>query len=323
MFCVGDQQNTATTMRSLPLSSLTVLLLAVACTSFSSIIPSSHSFRYYSFHRLDAESDRREFLSRVGASAFLLATTTTTPSSSAAATSDTSGTVLVLGGTGLVGGEVVKKLKSLGLTVVATSRDGRDGTVAMDFTTTNNVATTIEQLSKGCQSVISCVGAIGTEQDDLINSATGLAAAGAAAAGVDHFVYISVAPEVRAFAKNIDFLNNYMTGKAFSEQSIQTYFGKTGKSYTIIEPTFIYGGDAFNINPPRVANAYGNIVETILSSGPLRAAANIAPEGFIKIALEPPVSATSVADACVAGALGKAPAILDTYDKILAASKLV
>ena len=180
-FVWGDQQNTATTMRSLPLSSLTVLLLAVACTSFSSIIPSSHSFRYYSFHRLDAESDRREFLSRVGASAFLLATTTTTPSSSAAAaaTSDTSGTVLVLGGTGLVGGEVVKKLKSLGLTVVATSRDGRDGTVAMDFTTTNNVATTIEQLSKGCQSVISCVGAIGTEQDDLINSATGLAAAGA------------------------------------------------------------------------------------------------------------------------------------------------
>ena len=39
-------------------------------------------------------------------------------------------------------------------------------------------------------------------------------------------------------------------------------------------------------------------------------------EGFIKIALEPPVSVDAVAKAAVAGALGKAQPILDTYDKI-------
>ena len=78
-----------------------------------------------------------------------------------------------------------------------------------------------------------------------------------------------------------------------------------------------------DLNPPRVATPYGQFVEAILSSAPLRAATRIAPEGFLKIALEPPVSSVAVAGACVAGAFGKAPAVLDTYDKIIAASQLV
>ena len=297
------------------LFTLTILFLAVSCSCFS--LPQSAP-RVSQNSALQAVSDRRAFL--VGFGGVAMASVVGTTGMPAFAAGEK---VLVLGGTGLVGAEVVKQLQRLGVNVVATSRDGRDGTVAMDFTRVQNVATNIEELSKGCQAVISCVGAIGTEQDALVNSATGLAAAGAAAAGVDHFVYISVAPEVRDFAKNFDFLKNYMDGKAFSETSIQTYFGKAGKSYTIIEPTFIYGGDEFKVNPPRVATPYGQFVESILSSTPLRAVTSIAPEGFLKIALEPPVSSLAVAGACVAGAFGKAPAVLDTHDKIIAASRLI
>lgn len=142
--------------------------------------------------------------------------------------------------------------------------------------------------------------------------------------GVKHFSYISVAPEVREFAKGFDFLDNYMAGKAYSESSIERAFGSGEGSFTLIEPTFIYGGDKFALNPPRVASGYGQIIEGLLSSPPFRAATNIAPEGILKIALEPPVSASSVAKAAVAGALGKSTvSVIDTYDKIVDASKLI
>ena len=230
--------------------------------------------------------------------------------------------VLVLGGTGMVGSEVVNTLKDLGLNVVATSTNGRDGTVALDFRQEQDIAAKVESLAQGCTAVISCVGVIGTDSDEIVNRGTGIAARAAKKVGVPHFSYISVAPEVREFGKGFDFLQSYMQGKAFSESSIMSEYDSA--SYTLIEPTFIYGGDKFGVNPPRVATGYGQLIESLLSSAPFRAATNIAPEGFIKIALEPPVSATCVAKAAVAGALGKSSvAVLDTYDKIVEASKLV
>lgn len=262
--------------------------------------------------RLDAVN-RRGFLSAgfVGAASTLFADT--------ALASDEK--VLVLGGTGMVGTEVVKTLQMLGVDVIATSTDGRDGTVALDFAQAD-LASKVESLAKDCTAVISCVGVIGTENDEAINAGSGLAAQAAKKAGVKRFVYISVAPEVREFGKGFDFLQSYMKGKASSEAAISSAF-PTG-SYTIVEPTFIYGGDKFALKPPRVASGYGQIIESLLSSPPFRAATNIAPEGFIKIALEPPVSSTSVAKAVVAGALGKSSApTLDTYDKIMEASKLI
>jgi hypothetical protein len=211
-------------------------------------------------------------------------------------------------------------LKSLGVDVVATSRDGRDGTVALDVSKPGlDVTKAVEELAKGCTAVISTIGCIGTDQDLKVNSATGLAAMGAKAAGVTQFVYISVAPEVKEFAKNIDFLKPYMQGKTFSEEAVASSFYKS----TVIEPTFIYGGDSFNVNPPRVAGFYGEFIEALLSSGPIRAITNVAPEGLIKIALEPPVSVDVVANAAVAGALREADSVLDSYDKIVAASKLI
>ena len=223
--------------------------------------------------------------------------------------------VLVLGGTGFVGSQVVQTFQDLGVTVVATSRDGRLGTTALDFVKDDNISKKVQELAKGCNVVISCVGAIGTDQDEVINGGTALAAVAAKDAGVSRFVYISVAPEVKDFAKDIEFLRGYMKGKQQSRDVVISKFGPS--SYTLIEPTFIYGGDEFKVNPPRVASFYGSFIESLLSSGPLRALTNIAPEGFIKIALEPPVPVEAVAKAAVAGALGKSNLdVLDTYDKI-------
>lgn len=300
------------------LAVLTVLL-PLACSAFT-VSPTKFADKSFAlFASVDESSipDRRTFLVSAGLSTLALA------SSLGASAADTP-KVLVLGGSGLVGSEVVKKLKSMGVEVVATSRNGRDGTVALDVTQPSiNVAETIQDLSKGCSAVISTIGAIGTPEDAAVNGATGLAAIGAKAAGVSNFVYISVAPEVKEFAKDIEFLQSYMEGKAFSEDTITNQFTGDGYSYTIIEPTFIHGGDKFAVNPPRVASTYGKLVEAVLSSGPFRAATEVAPEGFIKIALEPPVSAESVASAAIAGALGKASTVLDTYDKIQEAAKTV
>jgi nucleoside-diphosphate-sugar epimerase len=200
--------------------------------------------------------------------------------------------------------------------LLQTSRDGRDGTVACDI----NDADKIKSLAEGCTAVISCVGAIGTEQDKVVNAGTATAATAAKAAGVERFVYITVAPEVKEFAKDIDFLKGYMEGKTESRETVLKLFGDKA---TLIEPTFIYGGGSFELNPPRVASFYGKFIEAILSSNPIRSIDRVVSPGFIKIALEPPVPVEAVANAAIAGALGRAPPILDTYDSIKAVATLI
>ncbi len=268
-------------------------------------------------------TSRRDFFALTASSTLAASTIMMNPTTAVAAAADYSNAkVLVLGGSGFVGTEVCKQLKSLGVDYVATSRDGRGGTTALDFTNTSvNIASQVEELAKGfgCTAVISCIGSIGTSDDEVVNSGTGLAAVGAKAAGVKNFVYISVAPEVRGVAKGVSFLEKYMAGKQFSEDTI---VGSNFDAYTLIEPTFIYGGDKFAINPPRVADGYGKLVEGVLSSSPLRFAASVTP-GIIQVALEPPVKVSAVAGAAVSGSLGLAQTTLDTYDKINAASKLI
>ena len=74
------------------------------------------------------------------------------------------------------------------------------------------------------------------------------------------------------------------------------------------------------MNPPRVASFYGEFIETLLSSGLVRGITNIS-SGFVKIALEPPVSVDSVSAAACNAAIGKLTTeVLDTYDKIIEAS---
>jgi len=256
-------------------------------------------------------SSRRGFLATVPALALPLVT-----SNPSMAEEGRKEKILVLGGTGFVGSLVVDVLTDMGIDTVATSRDGRKGTVALDFTQ-SDIAQKVERLASGCTAVISCVGAIGTKNDKAVNAGTGLAAQAAKAAGVKRFVYITVAPEVKEFARDVDFLQEYMAGKTFSRDAVLQEFQQNA---ILIEPTFIYGGGSFELNPPRVASFYGKFIEGILSSSPIRNVERLLSPGFIKIALEPPVPVEDVANAAVAGALGETQPILDSYDKIKRAS---
>ena len=163
-------------------------------------------------------------------------TATTTPAAAAYAVSTK---VLVLGGTGFVGSQIVQLLREVdnGCTVVSTSRNGRDGTYALDVTqmTPKTVAATVQELAAGCVAVVSCIGAIGTDHDDLtINAATAAAAEGAKAAGVQRFVYITVAPEVQEFARDVKYLQDYLQGKSISRQAVLRLFGEQA---ILVEPT--------------------------------------------------------------------------------------
>lgn len=231
--------------------------------------------------------------------------------------------VLVLGGTGFVGSKVVQTLQSKGVSVVSTSRDGRDGTIALDVARDNDWEGTIQKMvtDSDVTAIISCIGAIGTPDDEVVNGATGKIASVVKTLGVKRFVYITVAPEVKDFGSDIEFLKGYMKGKMFSRSSVLSTFGEQNAIF--IEPTFIYGGDSFGINPPRVASFYGTFIEGLLSSNAIRSIEGILPPGIVKIALEPPVAVEDVALAAVAGALGKSASILDTYDKIKEAAKVL
>lgn len=223
--------------------------------------------------------------------------------------------VLVLGGTGFVGSQVVSVLRDLGVAVLATSTDGRDNTLAIDLTSRNDQ----DRLSKVLRNeqvtaIVSCVGTINTNRDEAVNAGTGAIAPYAKAAGVQRFVYITVSPEVKDLAKDVEFLQGYLRGKAFSRESVLTQFGDAA---VLIEPTFIYGGGSFETNPPRVPSFYGRFIEGLLSASPIRQVERVLSPGLLKIALEPPLPVEAVARAAVAGALGKSPRpILDSYDNI-------
>lgn len=71
----------------------------------------------------------------------------------------------------------------------------------------------------------------------------------------------------------------YFDGKKRAEEAIAKSFPSSG---VLIKPTFIYGGDSFGLTPPRVSDGYGSGIDSLLSSGPIRAIAGISP-GLIKV----------------------------------------
>ena len=77
-----------------------------------------------------------------------------------------------------------------------------------------------------------------------------------------------------------------------------------------VKPSFIYGGETFELFPPRVNAAYGSGGEELLSNGIIQKVADVMP-GLIKVALRPPVSVDAVAGAAAAAAVGKASGKLD------------
>jgi uncharacterized protein YbjT (DUF2867 family) len=238
--------------------------------------------------------------------------------------------VVVIGGSGFVGTRVCEQLVGRGVSVVSISRGGRPASAAPWADKVEWVAADAGMDSKalndamaGASAAISAAGVIfgnGLEADRANNARPNVAATDAAsAAGVSRYVYVSVSGSVEPVVAPL-LGGGYFLGKQDAETEILGKFGASNS--LIIKPTFIYGGNAFGLSPPRVNGAYGGLVDVALSSGPIRALAGISP-GPLKLVLEPPVSVDAVAAAAVAGALGLASGSVDGHDAIAAAAKLL
>ena len=162
--------------------------------------------------------------------------------------------VLVLGGTGAVGKKVRSKLEEQGVFVVATSRDGRGNTVEFDVTKCyGKIEKEIFELAKdnGCSAVVSLIGGVGSDNDGLINGATGQAALAASKVqSVRNFV--ALGPSTSITTKVPKGLEAYVKAKQLSQEIVMSTFKpdprKEGMSYTIINPGAIgksknYGSD--------------------------------------------------------------------------------
>lgn len=223
--------------------------------------------------------------------------------------------ILVLGGTGFLGQEVVKQLDDLGISYVAPSRQELDLT-APDA---RDKVTELCRESE-CNAVVTCVGSLlGNEQDRAINAANEFAAKGAQESGcVQRFVSIGNDPKVRAFSKTVPALKHYAQGKEESEKMIRGCFPD---SYTIVCPTVLHGGEDFSLNPPRIPGTLGGVAESVLGLYPFQSASEALPS-VLGLALQAPMSKEVVAKVCLNAALGlpQCGGDLDTRDAILTAA---
>ncbi|CAM9983474.1 unnamed protein product [Discosporangium mesarthrocarpum] len=275
-------------------------------------------------------SDRRTLLKATASSLALglLTTGSTAFARTVSASAAAPGTkIVVLGGNGFVGSRVCEILVSAGAEVVSVSRSGglpskwapgAPWTERVQWTRCDPLTGDLVDTFKGAAAVVSCVGVIGGKDSDMergngdVNAA---AAFQARRASVPRFVYVSVSKVVpESFGGAV--MKGYFAGKKKAEDSVLLAYPEGG---TLIRPSFIYGGNSFELAPPRVPEGYGAAIDALLSSGPLRAIAGISP-GLLKVALSPPVSRDNVALACVAGALGRATGIFDGADEINAAA---
>jgi hypothetical protein len=226
--------------------------------------------------------------------------------------------VLVFGANGFLGQEIVKQLSDLvmgdngdSVEYIAASRNNVDLTAP-------NAEALVTELAQGCTAVISTVGSLtGTDTDYVINSSNQVAATGAKKAGVQRFVTIGNDRKVRQLTSRL--FKDYANGKEESERVIKQVFPG---SYTIIQPTFIHGGDEFQLNPPRLPSNIGSLVEDLFGLYPFQSASEALP-GVLGVALQAPISRERVAAASINAALGLVSGgDLDCRDAILkAASK--
>lgn len=228
--------------------------------------------------------------------------------------------VIVLGGNGFVGSRVCAELQFAGAEVISVSRSGSKPAFSDNVKSIKGdpLVNDLTNILKGATAVVDCIGVIGTD-DSILEKQNGdvniAAIEQAKKAGVKRFVYVGVASAVGESLSSV--LPGYFRGKSKAEAAVISAFGSAG---TVVKPSFIYGGDSFSVNPPRVPDGYGGLVDGILGSGPLRALARVSP-GFIGVALTNPVSVDVIAAACVAGALGRTSGIIDGTDSIVEAAK--
>jgi len=242
--------------------------------------------------------------------------------------------VIVAGGSGFVGSRVCKILTITGASVTSLSKSGTAPKWAQDEDWISQVnwksvdllnasPSELDSVMGKPDAVISCVGVIGTDPEILLQGngqANVNVFESAQRASAKSVAYVSVSSEVSACRENWlpEFFGSYFDGKDMAEAAATAVCDDV----TIVRPTFIYGGDSFGLLPPRVNTAYGSFIDQLLSFGLIQALADVTP-GLIKVALRPPVSAASVAGACVDGVLNpqsNGVRILDSAKDINAAS---
>ena len=215
--------------------------------------------------------------------------------------------VVVLGGSGFVGSRVVKRIADTGAKVTSVSRSGTEvqgayETEKIDLRDEESFEE-LKEIMDGADAVVSCVGVIGGDDNRMLagNGFTNVRGIKAAkAAGVKRFVYVSVASIVPDVVGATPLMKGYFAGKVLAEEALAENFDAS--QYLVVKPSFIYGGDEFSVNPPRVTQAYGDILVKLLGSELVKSVAEKTP-GPIKLTLAEPVSVDDVAGACAAGAM--------------------
>ena len=136
---------------------------------------------------------------------------------------------------------------------------------------------------------VSCVGTVGFDGRGLeLGNGVANVRAAEALKGVQRYVLVSVASEVAAAKGWLPgYFEFYFKGKAMAEAAATEAAGE-GNAY-VVKPSFIYGGDSFELFPPRVASGYGAAIEEILSNAIITKIADVLP-GLLKVALRPPSS---------------------------------
>ena len=221
--------------------------------------------------------------------------------------------VTVAGGSGFVGSRVCKYLVEHGAEVTSVSKSGvaPDGAgpwassvtwVANDFNRGSMEALTAALGEP--DAFVSCVGSVGFDRQGLMlgngRANADIAKALGKIGGVQRIAYVSVSEELFDSKGWLpDFFLGYFEGKRVGEAAFDGV-----ASTCIVRPTFIYGGDAFGIAPPRVTAEYGSFVESVLSNAAFTALADVLP-GLLKVALRAPVSVDAVAAACARAAIGE------------------
>jgi len=236
--------------------------------------------------------------------------------------------VILIGGSGFLGSEVRRQLKERGVKYIATCTPSTfaklkdDGEfVPLDLTAADSevqfaklIQNAIEDSSTNTNrklAVISAMGSIGTDQDEEVNAGLARAVRGAHRANtndngsegvIERFVMIGNTKRVRRLASNVPFLKGYASGKEEAESSLRECFGGRG---CIIKPSFIYGGDEFSLQPPRLPSALGSLASEVLGLYPVQALADELPDA-LALPLAPPISVEMVASAAinVAGNVG-------------------
>ena len=221
--------------------------------------------------------------------------------------------VVVVGGSGFVGSRVCDKLRAAGVAdVVSVSKSGGNGGVAIDLSS-DACVTALTDAMKGADCVVSCVGVFKPGDDDAMREGNGTynvrVVDAAVAAKVDRFVYVSVAsivPDALGGADSAPVMAGYFAGKKMTEEAIANAFDDS--NVCIVKPSFIFGGDAFSVNPPRVTSQYGDVLVKFLGSGFVKTVASKSPKP-IALTLAEPVSVDDVAGAVCSGVFGRNPSM--------------